>query len=147
VSPSINLKPPVPNYPSHLPERVREFVEQHGVEQPGAPVPSAWRRRRNRTPHGCYQAAGRWSVRGEATYTEGVALSSVGWIPHAWLTAADGSVIDLAWDDPGETYLGVQLPTSVAARAIRQGGMFAPLLPALIDLGWTPAMGEPVEFS
>jgi hypothetical protein len=118
---------------SALPAAVGEYFRHHAVEQPGSDVPPGWRRRRNRSPHGCYAAAGRWHGHDRAIYTEGYASGAAGfWVPHAWLTAAEGGVIDLAWPDPGSRYVGCQIESQEAAKAILTLDAYGPLLPTVV---------------
>jgi hypothetical protein len=125
-----------------LSDAARDLLERYGAEQVGREVPPGWRRRRNRSPHGCYAAAGRWSGKDRVAYTEGMALAvSDVWIPHAWLTDAAGKVIDLAREEPCERYFGIQIPTAVRARVVYKLGQWAPILDALADEGWTPGGG------
>jgi hypothetical protein len=88
-------------------------------------------------------------------YTEGRALSGGvaerDWIPHAWLTARDGGVIDLARDEEtleATRYFGVRIPTlqvvtisrrlQPGANALGVASVLGPVLPELIRSGWTP---------
>lgn len=136
-SPGPSLQPP---YPWELPGDVGRFIHRYGTERVGSPVPDGWRRRRNRAPGGCYAAAARWASRDDdVLYTEGIALwTRDTWLPHAWLTTAEGHVIDLAWDDPSPRYLGVALPGRVMAEAWLQLGYHGPLLPIIVAAGWAP---------
>ena len=120
--------------------QVEAFVQQHGRVQLGREVPAAWRHRRNRTPGGCYAAAGRWAGTDGAVYTEGMAFTDDVPVDHAWLTDRDGEVIDLAWQDPGERYLGVQIPDREVKRLMcaLAGKPRGALLPLLLTEGWTP---------
>ena len=79
-------------------------------------------------------------------YTEGRALSGglaeSDWIPHAWLTAMDGGVIDLARDEEtleATRYFGVRIPTLQVVTITRRQQRLGPVLPELIRSGWTPA--------
>ena len=89
-------------------------------------------------------------------YTEGRALSGgpadSDWIPHAWLTATDGGVIDMAGDEEAleaTRYFGIRIPTlqvvTITRRqqpgrdARRVTSVLGPVLPELIRSGWTPA--------
>ena len=79
-------------------------------------------------------------------YTEGRALAGGlaerDWIPHAWLTATDGGVIDLARDEEtleATRYFGVRIPTLQVVTINRRQQRFGPVLPELIRSGWTPA--------
>ena len=144
------------SYSTALPPEVEEFLRTYGTEQIGQLLSKRWRRRRARTPGDCYAKAGRWCVGEPVMYTEGRALSGGlaegDWIPHAWLTATDGGVIDLASDEEtleATRYFGVRIPTlQVVAITRRQqpGGnasriasVLGPVLPELIRSGWTPA--------
>jgi hypothetical protein len=143
-------------YSTALPPEVEEFLRIYGTEQIGRPLPRRWRRRRARTPGDCYAKAGRWCVGEPVMYTEGRALSGGlaerDWTPHAWLTATDGGVIDLARDEESldaTRYFGVRIPTlqvvTIARRqrpsghAPRIAWLRGPVLPELIRSGWTPA--------
>lgn len=131
-----NVADRIPDLDLRLGAAVASYFRAHAIEQAGRevpPGPPGWRRRRKRTPHGCYEAAGRWSGDDGATYTEGFAFSAgvPVWIPHAWLTDAAGGVIDLAWDEPGLAYIGVKLQPVAVARAIRANDLFGPLLPTI----------------
>jgi len=143
-------------YSTALPPEVEEFLRIYGTEQIGRPLPRRWRRRRARTPGDCYAKAGRWCLGEPVMYTEGRALSGGlagrDWTPHAWLTATDGGVIDLARDEESldaTRYFGVQIPTlqvvTIARRqrpsgdAPRIASLLGPVLPELIRSGWTPA--------
>ena len=138
-----------------LPLEVEEFLRIYGTEQIGRPLPRRWRRRRARTPGDCYAKAGRWCLGEPVMYTEGRALSGVlagtDWIPHAWLTATDGGVIDLARDEEtleATRYFGVRVPTLQVVTITRQqrpgcsaprvASLLGPVLPELIRSGWTP---------
>ena len=89
-------------------------------------------------------------------YTEGRALSGGlaerDWISHAWLTATDGGVIDMARDEEtleATRYFGVRIPTLQVVRITRRQqpgrnarrvtSLLGPVLPELIRSGWTPA--------
>src|SRR5215208_3717920 len=138
-----------------LPPEVEEFLRTYGTEQIGRRLPRRWRRRRARTPGDCYARAGRWCLGEPVIYTEGRALSSGSierdWIPHAWLTAMDGGVIDLAREEEAleaTRYFGVRIPTLqvVAISRRQQSGrngpsvtsLLGPVLPELVRSGWTP---------
>lgn len=126
-----------------LGDELATFLERHGRRQVGREVPAGWRRRRNRTPHGCYAAAGRWATRSDdVMYTEGVAMSTHGFVvQHAWLTDQQAEVIDLAWETPGEFYFGVPISDREVIRAMRASGMYASALAFLVPRGWVPGLG------
>lgn len=137
-SPDLKYRPDL-WYPSQLPPDIEEFVVLHGHAQPGRRVPHGWRTRRLLTPGRCYEAAGDNSQEPGFTYTEGRALASGKWIPHAWITDPEGGVIDLAWDDAADEYFGVVIPDDAVGRAQDKLGLFGPLLPVLVhELGWIP---------
>ena len=142
-------------YSTALPPEVEELLRIYGTEQIGRPLPRRWRRRRERTPGDCYAKSGRWCVGEPVMYTEGrIRLGGIAewdWLAHAWLTANDGGVIDLALDEEaleGTRYFGVQIPTPqviTIARRQQPGGdtpripsLLGPVLPELIRSGWTP---------
>ena len=139
-----------------LPPEVEEFLRTYGTEQIGRPLPRRWRGRRARTAGDCYAKAGRWCLGEPVMYTEGRALSGGlverDWIAHAWLTASDGGVIDLARDEEtleATRYFGVRIPTLQVVRITRRQqpgrnarrvtSLLGPVLPELIRSGWTPA--------
>jgi hypothetical protein len=121
---------------------LRCFLMEHGRLQQAQPVAPGWVHRRMRKPGGCYVAAGRWAAREPSvTYTEGVAVpaeATMGAFAHAWLTDAAGGVIDLAWREPGQLYVGVQIPQSVLTGVVAETGKWGPRLLGLIGSGWTP---------
>ena len=144
------------SYSRALPPEVEEFLRTYGAEQIGRPLPRRWRRRRARTPGDCYAKAGRWCLGEPVMYTEGRALSGglaeSDWIPHAWLTATDGGVIDMAGDEEAleaTRYFGIRIPTLQVVRITRRQqpgrnarrvtSLLGPVLPELIRSGWTPA--------
>ena len=144
------------SYSRALPPEVEEFLRTYGTEQIGRPLPRRWRRRRARTPGDCYAKAGRWCLGEPVMYTEGRVLSGgpadSDWIPHAWLTATDGGVIDMAGDEEAleaTRYFGIRIPTlqvvTITRRqqpgrdARRVTSVLGPVLPELIRSGWTPA--------
>jgi hypothetical protein len=142
-------------YSTALPPEVEAFLRTYGTEQIGRRLPRRWRRRRARTSGDCYARASRWCLGEPVIYTEGRALSGGSierdWIPHAWLTARDGGVIDLARNEESleaTRYFGVAIPAlqvvaiSRRHQPRRDGPTVTPLpgpvLPELIRSGWTP---------
>jgi hypothetical protein len=142
-------------YSTALPPEVEAFLRTYGTEQIGRRLPRRWRRRRTRTSGDGYARASRWCLGEPVIYTEGRALSGGSierdWTPHAWLTARDGGVIDLARNEESleaTRYFGVAIPAlqvvtiSRRHQPHRDGPTVIPLpgpvLPELIRSGWTP---------
>jgi hypothetical protein len=143
-------------YSTALPPEVEAFLRTYGTEQIGRRLPRRWRRRRARTSGDCYARASRWCLGEPVIYTEGRALSGGSierdWTPHAWLTARDGGVIDLARNEESleaTRYFGVAIPALQVVAISRRHQprrdeptvtpLPGPVLPELIRSGWTPA--------
>ena len=121
-------------------EAIAEFVAKHGRMQEGRELPTGWRRRRNRRPNRCFEAAARWCHANGVTYTEGLAEADGRTWEHAWLTDDEGEVIDLSWRTPGRLYFGVCIPDAAVALASSATDPGGPALGYLIALGWLPEM-------
>jgi hypothetical protein len=118
-------------YPALLPPRVYAYLNRHAREQPGRATPARWAPYTTTERHRCYSTAGGGAIAHRAlTYTEGIDFTDGDPrpVPHAWTTDPGGGVVELG-PYRGDAYFGVQIPTRLYVRCVRDG-MARPILPA-----------------
>jgi len=117
-----------------------EFVLAHGqvFEAPPAkkPRPKGFRKGRDKL---CFMNATHAAFYGdEYHYVEGFAVGGFFPVHHAWVTDAEGNVVETTWKTSGGQYFGVPFSMNVVGATIRATNVYGVFNAVLLDQPYDP---------
>lgn len=116
------------------------YVLERGRFYESMPRPKKYRRG---TPRYCFNNALSLVIKHpELTYVEGYASGAVIPVQHAWVVGPDGKAMEITWEEPGDSYYGVEFSREDLIRVIAHTKL-AGIMPGDYRFGFPLLKGLP----